>query len=459
MSYALKKPLQDLDEENAFPSTFPERSKETTNRLIQPVILAGLIMIAYGTVTCNFFDPVFLAVKQTQWSTVLVRPCILWLLMGFLLLSFRTILWFFYKPFPSATQDAALSLTVIIPAYNEGAMVRKAIDSVASDNYPRHKLEILVIDDGSRDDTWEHIHAASMHYGKRLTAIRFPVNRGKRAALETGFRYARGEIVVTIDSDSVIETGTLLAICGPFRNRKVAAVAGKVAVYNRYQGLIPRMLHVRYILSFDFLRAVQSAFGTVYCCPGALSAYRVSVVRRILGQWMSQRFLGRNCTYGEDRALTNLILAQGYDAVYQRTAVVHTVVPWTYEKLCKMYLRWNRSYVREEILFARKIVWRRPLVPCLVAVFDKLITNLRFPVGYATIGLLGFFIYQDPITLLRLLLTMGLVSCFHMFYYLRSEASWDFVYGILYAYFSFFGLFWIFPYAVFTVRSRSWMTR
>jgi hyaluronan synthase len=378
--------------------------------------------------------------------------------MGFLLLAFRTFLWLLYKPFSPANQDETPSMTVIIPAYNEGAMVRMTIDSVVAAHYPRSKLEIMVVDDGSTDDTWQYIHGAALRYGELVKAIRFPQNKGKRAALEEGFRKARGEIVVTIDSDSIIEEGTLLAIAGPFRDKQVGAVAGKVAVYNRYKGLIPRMLHVRFILSFDFLRAVQSAYGMVYCCPGALSAYRTSVVRQVLSKWMNQKFLGKNCTYGEDRALTNLILALGFNTVYQRTAVVHTVVPATYEKLCKMYLRWDRSYIREEIIFS-KIVWKRPLWACIIAVWDKLITNLRFPVGYASLILLCMLAYHDPLTIIRLMFAIGLVSFFHMLYYLKSELSWDFVYGILYAYFSFFALFWVFPYAVLTVRSRSWMTR
>jgi hyaluronan synthase len=378
--------------------------------------------------------------------------------MGFLLLAFRTFLWLLYKPFSPANKEEMPSMTVIIPAYNEGAMVRMTIDSVVAAHYPRSKLEIMVVDDGSTDDTWQYIHGAALRYGELVKAIRFPQNKGKRAALEEGFRKARGEIVVTIDSDSIIEEGTLLAIAGPFRDKQVGAVAGKVAVYNRYKGLIPRMLHVRFILSFDFLRAVQSAYGMVYCCPGALSAYRTSVVRQVLSKWMNQKFLGKNCTYGEDRALTNLILALGFNTVYQRTAVVHTVVPATYEKLCKMYLRWDRSYIREEIIFS-KIVWKRPLWACIIAVWDKLITNLRFPVGYASLILLCMLAYHDPLTIIRLMFAIGLVSFFHMLYYLKSELSWDFVYGILYAYFSFFALFWVFPYAVLTVRSRSWMTR
>ena len=84
---------------------------------------------------------------------------------------------------------------------------------------------------------------------------------------------------------------------------------------------------------------------------------------------------------------------------------------------------------------------------------------MRYPVGYATLALLIVLSINSPATILRMLFAIGMMSLFTMFYYLRSERSWDFLYGILYAYFSFFGLFWIFPWAVITVRSRSWMTR
>ena len=445
-------------ENREFLNGVAEPSSKITNWIIRITIIICLVFITYASLTGGVFQPLYHAVKSAQWSRIIVRPSLMWIMMGLLLLAFRTFLWILYRPFPSAEPHEVPFLTVIIPAYNEGAMVRKAIDSVANDTYPRERLEIFTVDDGSRDDTWEHIHHAAQQYPGLVMAIRFPENRGKRAALEEGFRRARGEIVVTIDSDSVIEQGTLLAVAGPFRNPEVGAVAGKVAVYNRYQGLIPRMLHVRFILSFDFLRATQSAYGTVYCCPGALSAYRVSVVRDVLEEWVNQTFLGKKCTYGEDRALTNLILSRGFNAVYQRTAVVHTVVPWTYEKLYKMYLRWDRSYIREEIVFAR-IVWKRPLIICLIALWDKIVTNLRYPVGYASLVMLIILSLSDPMTIFRLLFAMGLMSFFNMLYYIHSEHSWDFVYGILYAYFSFFALFWVFPYAAATIRSRSWMTR
>ena len=244
------------------------------------LIITGLLVIFYGSLVGNVFQPLIQAIQKEQWSRAIIRPSVLWGLLGSVFLAFRTILWFFYRPFPSATHEDAPSLTVIIPAYNEGAMVEKAIYSVIAADYPHDRLEVFVIDDGSTDDTWKYIQKAAMEYPHLVTPVRFSKNRGKRAGLEKGFRRARGDIVLTVDSDSVIEPGTLLALAGPFRNPRVGAVAGKVVVYNQTQGIIPKMLQVRFVLSFDFLRAVQSTYGTVYCCPGALAAYRTSVVQR-----------------------------------------------------------------------------------------------------------------------------------------------------------------------------------
>jgi len=426
--------------------------------LVGSAILLGLALVLYLTFNGELFRPARDAFEAGDLSASILRPSLLWATMGLLMLTVRTALWFRYRPREAASFDEAPRLTVVIPAYNEGAMVEHTIESVARARYPRERLEILVVDDGSTDDTWSYIERAAARHGSVVTALRLERNQGKRAALAAGFRRARGSVLVTIDSDSVIEPDTLLAMAGPFRDPRIGAVAGKVAAFNRDQGWLPRMLHVRYILSFDFQRSVQSTYGTVYCCPGALAGYRASVVREVLDEWLNQRFLGARCTFGEDRALTNAILERGFDTVYQGTAVVHTIVPETYSKLCKMYLRWERSYVREELRFAR-IVWKRPLVPMLLAVMEKTITNLRYPVAWCAMGLLLTRVFTNPLSMLRVLIAIGIASSFYMLYYLYSERSMRFVHGIFYSYFAFFALWWIFPYAILTVRARSWMTR
>jgi len=421
-------------------------------------IFAAIGALAYAALATPLLQPLVDVARREHWSMLWVRPTIIWISMGLVLLLMRTLLWLRYRPFEAVREEEAPPLSVLIPAYNEGAMVEETIASVAGARYPHGRLQIIVIDDGSTDDTWHHIRHAALRFPGLVTPLRLLQNQGKRGALAEGFRRATGAVIVTVDSDSVIEHGALLAIAGPFRDPRVGAVAGKVAVHNRRSSLIPRMLHVRFILSFDYLRSAQSVYRTVYCCPGALAAYRASVVQRVLPAWESQRFLGTHCTYGEDRALTNDILAAGYDTVYQRSAVVHTIVPETYSKLCRMLLRWDRSYIREELRFGR-IVWSRPLGPRLLALYESTITNLRYPVGYASIALWAMNALKDPASMVRMLLAIMVVSLVYVLYYLRSERSWDFVFGILYAYFSFFALTWIFPYAAVTLRARGWLTR
>ena len=436
----------------------PERENDLWDLLLIVAIFAGMGALAYAAVATPLLQPLLESAAREEWSRLTVRPMVIWVTMGIGLMIVRTLFWVRYQPFAAATMEDAPSLTVIIPAYNEGAMVEQAIASVAAALYPAERLEIIAVDDGSTDDTWTYMRRAARRFPGRVSTVKLNANRGKRGALAEAFRRARGEIVVTIDSDSLIEPGTLLAVAGPFRDARIGAVAGKVAVYNRRASVIPRMLHVRFVLSFDFLRSAQSIFRTVYCCPGALAAYRMPVVREVLERWERQTFLGVPCTYGEDRALTNLILAAGYDSVYQRTAIVHTVVPETYRKLCKMYLRWDRSYIREEFRFAR-IVWTRPPLWRAFALYETTVTNLRFPVAYLSIALMVVHALEDPTAILRMLLAIMIVSTVYVLYYLRSERSWDFVFGILYAYFSFFALTWIFPYAALTVRARGWLTR
>ena len=160
-------------------------------------------------------------------------PNLFWTAAGLLLLGARTLCWAIYRPVPALAREDAPSITVIVPAYNEGAMVMQAITSIVEADYPRDRIEIIAIDDGSKDDTWDYISAAAQRYPGLVTALRQDCNRGKREAMALAIGRARGDIFVTVDSDSVIERGALLAIVAPFNNPRVGAVAGKVLVYNR----------------------------------------------------------------------------------------------------------------------------------------------------------------------------------------------------------------------------------
>ncbi len=371
----------------------------------------------------------------------------------------RTVLWWRYRPSPLPAGQLP-SVTVIIPAYNEGAMVEKAIYAAAASDYPADRLEIICIDDGSKDDTWLYMERAQKRYPELIKAIRFPKNRGKKEGLYTGFTQGRGDYFVTIDSDSLIAPDTVKQVIAPMLNDpKVGAVAGNVRVHNRARSLLGRMLAVRFVLAFDFLRASQSMYGAVTCTPGALSAYRREALAPVLNAWRTQTFMGLPATIGEDRALTNYVLRRGYYVTYQRSAVVHTIVPETYKGLCRMYLRWDRSNFRENWVQLQYIFTRYRRRHRLLPIIDFFITQIEFPLTYHFLGLLltSFFVY--PLVMVKFFAGMGVFTLVWMYYYVQQERDLEFIYGIIYSYFAFFFLNWVQPYAFLTVRNGRWLTR
>jgi len=371
----------------------------------------------------------------------------------------RTYFWWRYRPF-SLPPGPLPKITVIIPAYNEGAMVEKTIYSVAASDYPSDRLEIFCIDDGSKDDTWEYMQRAQSRCPQLIRLIRFQENRGKREALYAGFTQGSGEYFVSVDSDSVIEPATLKQIVAPLlQDPKVGGVAGNVKVYNRFANLITRMLWVRFVLAFDFLRACQSGYRFVFCTPGALSAYRREAILPILEKWRRQTFLGAPCTIGEDRAFTNLILRQGYDTVYQRSAVVYTTVPETYKGMCRMFLRWDRSNFRESYLQIAFMFTRYREKHRLLPIVDFFVRELEFPLSCVFIPFLVISIIISPVVLLKFFTALALISFFLTIYYFSTERDMDFVYGVLYAFFALFFVKWIRPYAFLTLRDGRWLTR
>src|SRR5690606_29283273 len=125
-------------------------------------------------------------------------------------------------------------------------------------NYPKEKLQIISVDDGSTDDTWNWMQKAKQELGERLSVYRQPENKGKRHALYRGFTIGKGDVFVTIDSDSVVKKDTLRNLVSPFvTNKKCGAVAGNVRVLNNKDAVIPRMLNVSFVFSFEFIRSAQ----------------------------------------------------------------------------------------------------------------------------------------------------------------------------------------------------------
>ncbi|MEW5912275.1 MAG: glycosyltransferase [Thermodesulfobacteriota bacterium] len=376
-------------------------------------------------------------------------------------LAWRVYLAATYRPLEPCADAELPNITVVVPAYNEGAQVQKTLRSIAASNYPAGRMQIVAVDDGSRDDTWVWMERAVAELAGRVELVRLAVNSGKRAALYAGIQRARGEILVTMDSDSEVLPDTIRHLVTPMvRDHLVGAVAGNVRVLNRSKGVIPRMLEVNFTFSFDFIRASQSRINTVMTTPGALSAYRFAVVKPHLKAWLNQRFLGRPANIGEDRSLTNFVLRSGYHAHFARNAVVLTEVPLRYRGMCRMFLRWARSNVRETLVMTSFLFRRFRATPALGARINLLIHLFRMTAGeWLKLGAVVVILASPEVMLVNLLMGAAiggmLPALVHVLHRRDTNFVWAFPYMLLWM----VGLSWISLWALLTPHKNGWLTR
>jgi Glycosyltransferases, probably involved in cell wall biogenesis len=429
------------------------------------VLIGVQILMLCAIFATNYFHPSFEQIHfermQSFAGRFLISFLLTALLFHILFLVYLAYLFIKYKPIGSVADSALPSCTIIVPAYNEGELVCQTLKSIAESDYPKEKLQIIAVDDGSKDDTWFWINKANFDLNNTLTVYQQPVNKGKRHALYKGFTTGSGEIFITIDSDSIIKKDTIRNLVSPFVvNKGCGAVAGNVKVMNKTQGMIPKMLNVSFVFSFEFVRAAQSTLGFVLCTPGALSAYKREAVSNCLDEWMEQKFLGRAATIGEDRAMTNLILRQGYDVKFQRNADVLTNTPMTFKNLHKMFTRWGRSNVRETLMMNRFAFGNFREKNKTGARFIFLNQWVRLILAYPLVLLMLYFLLTHPLLYLCSALTSTFIfSTIQMLFFTKqynfTESLWSYPYSVFYL----FALFWIVPFSIATVKNGGWLTR
>lgn len=364
-----------------------------------------------------------------------------------------------YKPHPTLSDEKLPSCMVIVPAYNEGANVLNALESVMASNYPADKLEILAVDDGSVDDTWEWISQVAARSNGRIRPVKLERNGGKRNALYYGITNSKADVIVTVDSDSVVFPDTLRILNSPFVDPKIGGVAGNIRVLNTQDGSIPRMMDVNFVFNFEIIRSAQSAIGSVFCTPGALSSYRRSAILPFLDEWVKQMFFGQPAHIAEDRALTTYLLKNGHQVVFQRDAMALTEVPSHYRNLCKMFMRWGRGDIRETLVMY-EFAFKKTNFYQLGIQFNLLMQTIWLITPLFLLPSLIYGLVSAPwsfaMTMLASLIVWAtLPAVIFMCRYGSSEALWAYTYAI----FNFCFLSWIGPYCIVTVRNSKWMTR
>jgi poly-beta-1,6 N-acetyl-D-glucosamine synthase len=226
-------------------------------------------------------------------------------------------------------------VTIIVPAYNEGLVIEPSIRSLLQLDYPAY--EILVVDDGSSDDTKERVAPLEGRHGDVTVRLVTKVNGGKASALNTGIALARHDFVLCMDGDSKLEPQVLRAAMPHFAAEHVAAVAGNVKVINR-QSRLACFQALEYIQGLNMARRAQGFVRVVNIIPGPIGVFRRSILQEVGGYDRD--------TYAEDADLTLKILAAGYHIVYEDRAVAWTEAPETVNDLIKQRYRWTRGILQ-----------------------------------------------------------------------------------------------------------------
>lgn len=219
------------------------------------------------------------------------------------------------------------AVSVVIPAYNESKVIERTILSVLASR--GIEVEVLVMDDGSTDDTADVVSHAFYHEPRvKLHRLK---NGGKARALNEGFALASHEVVIALDADTIFLPDTIVELARKFDDPRVAAVAGRAAVGNT-QHFVARWQALEYVVGQSIERRAWHLLGVVSVVPGAVGAWHRDAVLAVGG-------FGTD-TLAEDCDLTITLQVHGWRVAYAPDAVALTEAPETVQALLKQRFRW-----------------------------------------------------------------------------------------------------------------------
>ncbi|MDV6331330.1 polysaccharide deacetylase family protein [Asticcacaulis sp. 201] len=234
-------------------------------------------------------------------------------------------------------------VSVLIPAYNEARViessVRRVLESVGV------ALEVIVIDDGSKDDT-SAIVTRAFKDDPRVRLIT-QANAGKANAVNNGIAASKGEVIIALDADTQFEKETIARLVRWFIRPEIGAVAGNAKVGNRFNW-VTKWQAVEYVTSQNLERSALAMFGAMMVVPGAVGAWRRSALAQV-GNYPHN-------TLAEDQDLTIAIQREGWKVAYDQDAVAWTEAPESFAALMKQRFRW--AFGTLQCLWKHRAIYR-----------------------------------------------------------------------------------------------------
>lgn len=219
-------------------------------------------------------------------------------------------------------------LSFVISAYNEEKKISKSIESIMKIDYPKELFEIIIVDDGSKDNTAGIVR---QYADEKIIFIDNKKNKGKAACLNQGISVAKGELIACMDADSVVPSNVLKKTIPLFKNQKIGAVTVPVEVKNP-KNFLEKIIEVEYVIGLSIFLKVLSFFNSIHVTPGPFSLYRKSLINKIGG------FDEKNIT--EDLEIAYRIQKSGYKIDCCMSTHVKTIVPNNLKSLYVQRKRW-----------------------------------------------------------------------------------------------------------------------
>lgn len=359
-------------------------------------------------------------------------------------------------------------VTVVVPAKNEPAIIKKTVASILGSSYGR--VEAILVNDGSTDETGAVMEQLKQENPGRVQVFHLERNMGKRKAIREAIMKGnpRGDIIVLVDSDTVLDRHAVERLVRAFDDPDVGAATGHSLALNAGDNALTKIQDTWYDGQYFVMKGMESSLGSVTCCPGTFSGYRREAILPCLEAWCNDRFMGAEFKPGDDRHLTSYVLGgtkhyldrshKAWKVVYCEDAVAYTDVPNRAKKFVNQQIRWKKSWVRIFLFNAPFFYKNRHIVSTL---FFYTQMTLSFIAPLIALRALVYLPLQGR-TSDAIFYCLGLAFVGFMYaitYRMRHPGSGDrWVYRLLMMPIS-VGLGFVMYYSILTMRKSSWLTR
>ena len=298
------------------------------------LILTVLLTLAAVAVSWLFSPEIY---KAHVWPYILIIMGFsffryLFFILGSLLEGFRS--HDAEGKFQQCSDDFLPRVSIIVPAYNEAAVIAKTIGHLATLNYPNY--EIIVVDDGSRDNTYQIALTAAAEFSHLDIQVFTKPNGGKSEALNYGFIRASGALIMGVDADSRLHTDSLTYGVQHFRFKNTGAVAGYVEIDNP-RNMLEDLQQLEYMVSLNFLRKAYSFLGIVPIVPGPVGLFRREALDQVHGMTDDRKI------FAEDAELSLRLISAGWRIRSEERMIAYTEAPSDFKSFFRQRYRWNRG--------------------------------------------------------------------------------------------------------------------